>query len=350
LFANYLYASSDSPSLIKHFHNYATEVLINISQKVPIGEYFNILEIGCNDGVLLREFEKLDIQQLVGVEPAKNIAEKCSRVTSAKIYNCFFDESAADSIREQCGLFSLICANNVFAHVANLDSLTRGIEKLLAASGVFVFENAYLFDTIQNLYFDQIYHEHLQYYGIKPLVTYFKRFGLEIFDVQHVNTQGGSIRVFVKKATNNKFNISPNVETFIKAEEFVGLYNPITYLSFMEKLTTLKGDFKQWLYQTQIEGKSVSCYGCPAKFTLFSKVFGLNKGNTQYVVDDSPLKQGRFSPGARIPIVSNSYFHEHPTDYCIISVWNMAEAIMNRNKDYQGKFVTLMPQLMVYGN
>ena len=340
LFLNYLYSSSDSPSLIKHFKEYAEDIK-NRFQK----DNATILEVGSNDGILLKEFENIQFGKLIGIDPAENISERAKSIKNANIITDFFNIESAIKIKNKFGPIDIICANNVFAHVNDVDSMIEGIVNCLADDGVFIFENAYLYDTIKGLYFDQAYHEHLQYYGIIPLVKYLATYKMEIFDIKRVNTQGGSFRIYAKKIKNQKYNISENVFNFINNEKEFDLYSNQTYQEFVEKLNVLKFDLKKLLKDIKLEGKKISCYGCPAKFALFSKFFELNDEIIEYVVDDSPLKQGRFSPGKKIPIVSRDYFYQNPTDYCIISVWNMAEAIINNNKEYKGKFIIPMPKL-----
>lgn len=343
LFANYLYSSSDSPSLVKHFKEFAEDIKNRFNDKNNI----TILEIGSNDGILLKEFENINFGKLIGIDPAENISERARSIKSAEIITDFFNLNSSENIKQKFGLVDIICANNVFAHVDKLDSMVEGIVNCLSEDGVFIFENAYLLDTIKGLYFDQTYHEHLQYYGIIPLVKYLGSYGLEIFDIKRVNTQGGSFRIFVKKISSNKYQITENVGEFIEKENDFELYSNQTYKDFVLKLENLKNDLQQLVNNILQEGKTISCYGCPAKFALFSKFFELDSDIIKYVVDDSPLKQGRFSPGKKIPIVSRNYFYENPTDYCIVSVWNMADAIINNNKDYKGQFIVPMPELKV---
>ena len=342
LFSNYSYASSDSPSLIKHFSEYASTVCL----KLGLGEFSSVLEIGSNDGILLKEFLRLGLINLYGVEPASNIAER-SKGFGVKIINTFFNEETAKDIREKNGKMNVICANNVFAHVAEIDSMTNGVLELLTNDGVFVFENAYLLDTIKGLYFDQVYHEHLQYYGIKPLVKYLNKYGLEIFSIQRVSTQGGSFRIFTKRQGNKSIPIESSVYEFVSSEESFGLYDDQTYVEFDKKIKDLSDTIQGILKETIRNNKTICCYGCPAKFTLFSKVFKLDNSIIKYVVEDSPLKQGRYSPGLKIPIVSKKFFQENPTDFCIVSAWNMAESIIKNNKDYKGKFIIPMPSVKI---
>lgn len=341
LFSNYSYASSDSPSLITHFHEFA-----RIVNRFGLTEYSSILEIGCNDGILLKEFLALGFVNVYGVEPAENLAER-ARKTGCIIYNDFFDYATAQHINRRVGPMDVICANNVFAHVAELDEMVAGVLDLLTDDGVFIFENAYLLDTIKGLYFDQIYHEHLQYYGIRPLERYLESFGLQIFDIQHVATQGGSFRIFAKRGSCEKWKVKPSVQEWIKKEDDYGLYNNETYSLMMSKIKDLQIRIGNYIDDAISEGKTVCCYGCPAKFALFSKVFNLSDKNITYVVDDSPLKQGRFSPGRKIPIVSRQHFLENPTDICLISVWNMSDAVISRNPQYKGRWIIPMPEFKI---
>lgn len=340
LFLNYAYSSSDSPSLIKHFKEYAQDLKNRFNK-----DNINILEIGSNDGILLKEFDNIKFGKLIGIDPAENISERAKSIKNAKIITDFFNIESATRIRNEFGPIDIICANNVFAHVDKLDSMIDGIVHCLADDGIFVFENAYLFDTIKGLYFDQVYHEHLQYYGVIPLIKYLATYKMEIFDIKRVDTQGGSFRIYAKKIKNQNHSISENVFRFIQNEKEFDLYSNQTYQEFIEKLNVLKYNLQNLIKDIRSKGGRISCYGCPAKFALFSKFFELDDQIIEYVVDDSPLKQGRFSPGKKIPIVDRKYFYKNPTDYCIISVWNMSEAIINNNREYKGKFIIPMPSL-----
>jgi hypothetical protein len=345
LFDNYLYASSDSPSLRNHFAEYAKDIRARFSQKDY--DYFQIMDIGCNDGILLREFHNLGYINLLGVEPAANIAAIAQKeIPMSKIYNEYFTQEVGKQIRESRGAMDVVTCNNVFAHVAELQSLVLGIRELMDEKSVFVFENAYLLDTIKGLYFDQVYHEHLQYYGIKPLVRFLGVNGMEIFDIKRVGTQGGSFRIYAQLKGGSQ-PISGNVAAFVNEEIGYGLYDDSTYQKFADNLQLLKRELTGLVRTLKQSNKTISCYGCPAKFALFSKFFELDANNIEYVVDDSPLKQGRFSPGKKIPIVGREHFVKNPTDFCIVSVWNMADAIIAKNKDYAGKFIVPMPEVRI---
>lgn len=342
LFKDYSYASSDSPSLVTHFKEFAN----TISERLSLNKQSSILEIGCNDGILLKQFAELGFENLYGVEPATNMSERALGC-GALIFNRFFNVELATSIKRNHGAMKIVCANNVFAHVADVDSMIEGVVALLDDNGIFIFENAYLLDTIQGLYFDQVYHEHLQYYGVIPLVRYLNQFGLDIFDIQRVQTQGGSFRIYAKKKDYNTSWVNPSVGAFIAKETSFDLYNDQTFCMFQKSIDRLAEQIRAFVQTSQSEGKTICCYGCPAKFALFSKVFGLTQTNIKYVVDDSPLKQGRFSPGKKIPIVPRQHFIDNPTDYCLISVWNMSGSVMSRNPEFKGKWVIPMPVFQI---
>jgi SAM-dependent methyltransferase len=340
LFSEYSYSSSYSPTLVKHFVEYASTIYSYLNlQKTN-----SILEIGSNDGILLKELVRLGFRNLYGVEPAKNLSDK-SVGDNRTIINSFFNFNSAQNILRQYGKMDAILANNVFAHLSDLDGVMQGIKLILNDNGVFIFENAYLLDTIKGLYFDQIYHEHLQYYGIKPLIQYLRTWGFEIFKIQRVNVQGGSFRIFVKFKNSTKHKQESSVKEFMDEEYKAGLYEDSTFVTFYERIYALKNQLTSLTSKITEENKSICCYGCPAKFALFSKFFGLSNKNISYVVDNSPLKQGKYSPGTKIPIVDNKYFIQNQTDYCIISAWNMADAIVKSNDYYTGTFIIPIPEI-----
>lgn len=247
LFLNYLYSSSDSPSLIKHFKEYAEDIKSRFNTEKQI----NLLEIGSNDGILLKEFENINFGKLIGIDPAENISERAKSIKNANIITDFFNIESANKIKNKFGPINIICANNVFAHVDELDSMMEGIVHSLADDGVFVFENAYLYDTIKGLYFDQAYHEHLQYYGVIPLVKYLASYKMEIFDIKRVNTQGGSFRIYAKKIKNQSYSISDNVHKFIQNEKDFELYSNQTYQDFIDKLNLLKNNLQTFIKEAK---------------------------------------------------------------------------------------------------
>ena len=343
LFSDYFYRSSDSKYLIGYFKDYAKQVFNKFKNK----KIYKILEIGCNCGLLLEEINNLKFtEKLIGVDPASNIIPK--NHDNIYYYNNFFNSDVAFKITKEHGKSDIIIANNVFAHIENINSITEGIKNALTKNGVFIFENAYALSTINGLFFDQIYHEHLQYFSIKPLQKYFKKYELEIFDVEFNENQGGSIRCFVKHCASKNNKVKKSVQSFINQEESFGLYNDNCFVDFLSAISTIKLKVNKFINKCKKENKTISCYGCPAKFALFSKFFNLNNKNIQYVVDDTPIKQGKYSPNSKILIVDNKYFQGSPTDYCLISAWNVSEFIINSNKNYSGKFINVFSKSFHY--
>ncbi|MEK6878520.1 MAG: hypothetical protein AABY22_02880, partial [Nanoarchaeota archaeon] len=200
----------------------------------------------------------------------------------------------------------------------------------------FVFENASLLSTIKGLYFDQFYHDHLSYFWSLPIIKYLKTKKLNVFHIKKTPIQGGSIRVFVCK---DKYIQEISVVDVLEEELEFGLGGEKVYQDFWNKLQIIKSNFFKIINNYLDEGKTISCYGCPAKFALFSKFFELNDNNVKYVVDDSKFKQGLYSPESKILIVNKEYFIKNPTDVCILSAWNFSTFIKENNKQFNGIWI-----------
>lgn len=339
LFSNFLYASGDSPTLVAHFNGYADEVAALMG-----GPGFSALEVASNDGLLAGILQGKGAATVVGVEPAGNLVEMSKKANSAHYVHDFFGAEVGGRLAGEFGKFDVVTANNVMAHVADLDGVMRGVVESLADDGVFIFENAYLLDTVRNHCYDNTYHEHLQYYGIRPLVGFLRKYGLEFFDIRHQPTQSGSFRAFVKRADCPKWRVRGSVGRFLSQEEDAGLYTEATAARYKDDFHRLYGKLGRMVDRFVGDGESLSCYGCSAKFAMLSRTLGLDRDNTRYVVDDAKIKQGLLSPGGKIPIVGRETFEREPTDCCIISAWNLADPIMDSNRLYRGKFILPAPE------
>jgi len=339
LFSNYLYSSSESGSLKKYFSHYVEA----IKNTVDISEKQYVVDIGSNDGILIEEFSKNHIR-CVGVEPATNLATKANK-NNLKTYNDFFNRDLALHIIKDLGNKArVICCNNCFAHIDDLHSILDSVCSLLDPKGLFIFENAYLLDTINGKYFDQVYHEHIYYHSLIPIEKLLFKYNLEIVKVEKTSNQGGTIRFYTKFINSNfKLKINKKQEYLniqsIKEEEISFYSNPNRYSNLKKSIKLKKKTLQEAISEAKSKNKTISAYGCPAKFTTFTKVFGLDKNSIDYVVDDSPTKQGLYSPGNHIPIVSKDYFIKNPSDYCIITAWNFSDLIINNNKQYQGIWI-----------
>ncbi|HEY4501198.1 MAG TPA: class I SAM-dependent methyltransferase [Candidatus Paceibacterota bacterium] len=335
LFRNYLYVSGTSPVFVAHFAEYAKTV----AERFSLTEDSFVVDVGSNDGVLLSHFKKLGMK-ILGIDPAQNIAAEATRNGVSTIAE-FLTPETARSIAEGHGKASIITANNVFAHTDDVVGFMESVKELLRPDGVFIFENQYLKDLIEKNLFDMIYHEHLCYYHLTPLVPFFRRFGLKVFDVERVPTHGGSIRVYVGWG-DGPHKISENVEK-IMSEETV-LNSISTYRPFVERIDVIGNKLRSLLEGFRSEGKRVVGYGAPAKATTLCYALGIDGRTLEYIVDDSPMKQGLYMPGTHIPIKAPEALYADRPDYCIILAWNFADSIVTNHRRFKEKWgVFILP-------
>lgn len=341
MFKNYVYVSSTSDALREHFRGLAEEaVKLFIKSKDDL-----IIDIGSNDGTLLKEFKKFNVRVL-GVEPATNIA-KIANSEGIETINKFFNESVATKILEEKGNTRIITATNVFAHVADLDGFVKGVYKLLDDYGVFIVETPYLVDLIQNTEFDTIYHEHLRYYSIQPLKILFERHNMKIFDVKRVPVHGGTIRVFIKRDTNHEFEEKSSVKEFIYLEKGLKLYSVERYLEFAKNVENIKRDLLDLLKLLKSEGKHIVGYGAAAKGNTLLNYCKIDTNLLDYIVDKNPHKQSLFAPGTHIPVFPPEKLLEDKPDYMLILAWNFADEIIKQQKGFKdagGKFIIPIPK------
>ena len=345
LFRHYVYVSSTSPVFVDHFHRYAEAMLAFTGMRAGS----QVIEIGSNDGVLLRFFKEAGMRVL-GIDPARQIAAEATRAGIETLPE-FFDLSLATRLRAQGWQASLIAANNVFAHADDLHAITEGVARLLTPDGVFVFEVSYLMDVVEKTLFDTIYHEHLSYHTVKPLAGLFERHGMELIDAIRVDSHGGSLRGIVK-LKGGPFRRSPSVDQLIAEEARLGLHGPEAYRMFFDNIQRRKVELTSLLRQLKGAGKRLAGFGAPAKATTLMFHFGLGPETLDYVIDDSPLKQGLYTPGHHIPVVPSSYLYDaaHRPDDALILAWNFAEPIIKRHQaflDAGGHFIVPLPKVEV---
>ena len=340
LFSNYLYVSSTSPSFVAHFQNYASQVVDRFN--LPANSL--VVEIGSNDGILLKPFKTLGMKVL-GVEPAEQIADQATQSGTTTI-NTFFDAGVADNILKSHGAAKIIAANNVFAHMPDVVGIVSGIKKLLDRQGVFVFEVQYLKDLIEKNLFDMVYHEHLFYYHLAPLVKFFESQGMRVFDAEREPVHGGSIRVFVGLA-DGPYQATARLNALLNAEIEAGLNSDKPYLECWGRIMANKSEIKKILQDLKSQGKSIVGYGAPAKATTLLYTFGIGAETLDYIIDDDKkFKQGRYMPGSHIPIVPPEMLYENKPDYCLTLAWNFAEPIMKKHALFTkrgGKFIIPVP-------
>lgn len=340
LFSNYLYVSGTSTSFTEHFRFYAKEIVHTYS----ISPGSLVVDIGSNDGTLLKFFKEESVRVL-GIDPAQNIAKES---TERGIYTIpkFFTLDLAKEIRWEHGKASVVTANNVFAHVDDLDSMIKGVKELLTNDGIFVFEVSYLGDVYQKLLFDTIYHEHLSYHSVKPLVRFFRNHNMELIDVKRVNTHGGSIRCVVK-LLKGKWKVSSSVDKMVEFENSIKLGEVKTFISFIGKIEDLKKELTTLLSMFKSKNKTIVGFGAPAKATTLMYHMGLSSKVIDYIVDDSPLKQGLYSPGLHIPIVPVSVLYERNPDKILVLAWNFADSIISKHPKFNGRYIVPIPTVVV---
>jgi len=330
MFSNYLYLSSTSRSFRKHFED-AAEKYIKEFKLSPKKSY--VIDIGSNDGVALKPFKDLGFKKILGVEPAKNLA-KLANKNKIKTVNCFLDKKNLKKIRKNA---DIILASNVFAHSDKLKEMMECMLKLLKSNGTIIIEVQYLLNTLQDLTFDNIYHEHYNYWSLTSLVSFFEQFKAKIIRAERINTHGGSLRIYVKKDRNSKVELS--VKGLLKEEEQFGLKKYETYEKFGEKIYTIKKNVKKNIKKLKTNGKKLIGYGSPAKATTALNFFGISN-EIECIVEDNKLKHGKFLPGMKIPITSKASIKKK-FDYALVLAWNFFEEIKKKNSNLAHKFISI---------
>jgi novobiocin biosynthesis protein NovU/D-mycarose 3-C-methyltransferase len=319
LFRDYVYVSGTSSTLRNHFHALAAEV----KESFALDHDSLVVDIGSNDGTLLKCFDALGTKTL-GID--------------------FFTENTAREIAEK-STAKAILATNVFAHIDDLYGFIRGIDALMDEDGVFVIEVPYLLDLLQKMLFDTIYHEHLSYFAIGPLAKLFDRFDMRIVDVKRIQSHGGSVRIYVNRSSSE---MTPNesVEHSLGQEKQFGLSHQRTYADFASQVGVTKGKLVTMLRQLKLEGKRIVGYGAPAKGNTLLNYCGIGADVLDYIVDESPLKQGLYTPGTHIEVLPTKHFRKDAPDYALLLAWNYAKEIFEREQDFQksgGRFIVPIP-------
>jgi len=343
LFKNYVYVSGTSPVFVNHFKNYAAEMI----QKFKLDKEAFVVEIGSNDGTLLRFFKEAGMG-ILGIDPAEAIARSATR-NGIETLAAFFTSKLADTIKAQDGQADLIVANNVFAHADDLHDIVKGIRTLLKPQGAFVFEVSYLVDVYEKTLFDTIYHEHVCYHSVMPLRNFFQANGMELIAVQRVDTHGGSLRAVAQPA-GGPHPVEPSVAEFIQREEALGLDKAATLRGFSVKINKLRDELYALLKKFKSEGKRIAAFGAPAKATTLMLHFGIGPEFVDFIVDDSPLKQGLYSPGYHIPVVPSKEIDSRHPDYLVILAWNFADSIIAKHAEFRrqgGFFIIPVPAVQI---
>lgn len=340
LFGNYIYETASSPGLIDHFCRYANEVLEYV--KPPKDGL--IVEIGSNDGTLLNFFKQKGLKVL-GIDPAREIAAIASSKELPTLPE-FFGSEVAKKVRKNYGPAALVCANNVFAHSDDLADMADGVRALLGPDGVFIFEVSYMLDMMQNMVFDFIYHEHLCHHAVKPLQRFLTAHGMELINVERVLTKGGSIRGYAQLAGSSR-PVLPIVNALIQQENIYGLYSLECYRKYAAKVQRIRRQNIDLINTLIFQGKTIAAYGASATTTVLTYHFNLGH-ILKFIVDDNATRQGLYSPGCHIPVVSSQTIYEMHPDYIILLAWRFADMIMQKHHRYSelgGHFIIPLPDV-----
>ena len=330
MFSNYLYTSSTTKTSRNHFVKAANKYIKDF--KLTVKKSY-IIDIGSNDGIALKPFKDLKFKKILGIEPAKNLA-KLANKNKIKTFNGFLERKNLIKIKKNA---DLILASNVFAHSDKLKEMAECMLKLLSKNGTIVIEVQYLLNTLRDLTFDNIYHEHYNYWSLTSLINFFNQFNAKIFRAEKIDTHGGSLRIYIKK--NKKIKIENNVKKLINEEEIFGIKDFKTYQEFGEKVYQIKKNIIKNIDKLKNKSKIIIGYGAPAKATTALNFFGISK-EIDFIVEDNKLKHNKFIPGVKIAIKSKSSI-KSKNHTLLILAWNFFNEIKKNNSDISNNFVNI---------
>ena len=341
--SDYAYFSSFSTTWLEHARVFSERVL----DRVHLAEGDLVVEIASNDGYLLQNFigKGLDV---LGIEPAANVAEVAVR-RGVPTEVAFFGQELAQTIVRKRGNAGLVVANNVLAHVPDINDFVSGLSELVGKHGLLSIEVPHLLALFQNVQFDTIYHEHYCYFSLGTLRAIFKAHGMTVIDVERIPTHGGSLRIFVKNGI--QLSESAHIGEILREEAEGGLGSASAMRGFAARVSGIKNRFLTFLLEAHERGATVAGYGAAAKSTTFLNYCGVRSDLLTFVADISPRKQGRFIPGCRIAIVPPDAIQKARPDYVVIFAWNLRQEIvlqLQSIRSWNGKFVVALPDLQIF--
>jgi hypothetical protein len=343
IFDEYVYFSSYSDSWVAHAKRYAEQMV----DRFGIDGSSQVVEIASNDGYLLQWFKELGVPVL-GVEPARNVAASAEEKGIPTVVRFFGRETAEDLARE--GMRGdLVVANNVLAHVPDLNDFVAGLQVVLARDGVATLEFPHLLRLIEETEFDTIYHEHFSYFSLLTAQRVFAAHGLQVFDVDELPTHGGSLRVYLRHVDGDEPGAA--VEALLGREREAGLEEATTYVGFGARVEEARHSLRHFLAGARAEGHSVVGYGAAAKGVTLLNYCDVGPDLVEYVVDRSPHKQGLYLPGVRLPIRAPEHVADTKPDYLLLLAWNLKDEIVEQMahvREWGGRFVTPVPEVAVY--
>ena len=341
----YAYFSSFSNEWLSHAEKYVDQMV----ERFGLTKANVVGEVAANDGYLLQFVKERGIS-CYGIEPTASTAN-AARQKGVEIIQDFLSVKLASELRQQGRTVDLLAANNVLAHVPDINDFSQACCMLLKPDGVFTCEFPHLLNLISQHQFDTIYHEHFSYLSFGTVVNIFAKNGLNVFDVEKLGTHGGSLRVYAQRSDNGKHAVDSRVERLVAEENNAGITRIDFYRGFQEHAEKIKNNFLKFLIEKKNDGKLVVGYGAAAKGNTLLNFAGVKSDLIKYVVDRSPHKQGKYMPGSRIPIVSEDRLMSDKPDFVVIFPWNLSDEIAHQLKYLSSsgtEFVTAVPQLSFF--
>ena len=341
----YAYFSSYSTSFLKHSKQYVEKMVSSLS----LDNKSRVLEVASNDGYLLSFVKNLNIE-CFGIEPTKSTAE-VARSKGIHIINEFFSTDLAKRLAKDQKSVDLAIANNVLAHVPDINDFVKAFSLILKKNGIATFENPHLLELIKEKQFDTIYHEHFSYLSLTSANKIFNHNGLRVFDVEKIPVHGGSLRYYVQRSDTGKRSISKRVDALLEEESNAGLTNLDFYSNFQKVAEDIRDDFRKFLLEQKNKGKVVIGYGAAAKGNTLINFCNIPQKFLSFISDKNPMKQGLYSPGSKIPIFSENKIREQKPDFIVIFPWNIKEEIIDQLKfvkQWGCKFVVAIPKLSFF--
>lgn len=343
MFKNYLYIPSTSSTMLSHFKTMADD----ITEELSLSNKDLVIDIGSNDGTLLGFFKENEVKVL-GIDPATNLTQ-VARLRGIESIDDFFTSELAKKVKKEKGKAKIITATNVVAHIDNIHDLCEGVSELLDKDGVFITEFPYFGDLLDKNEFDTIYHEHLSYFAIRPLVELFKSHNMRIVDIKKLSIHGGSIRVYVVKSTSKRKQ-SKIVQEFIENELLKKLNTRMPYEDFSRRVAVIKRDLVDYLKKLKKDGKKIVGYGASAKGNVLLNYCNIDTKLLDYIVDSIHYKQGRYTPGTHVPIYPETRLQKDMPHYTLLLAWNFADEIIRKQSKYRekgGQFIITIPYLRI---
>ena len=339
LFLDYAYASSISGGLRNHFTELADKIKSEFNPKV-------VVDIGSNDGVLLKPLLELGCEA-IGVEPAGNLAKQANNNELTTICS-YFDRDTVNKIISDNGKADIVVASNVFAHLDEYHDIIENVKRMLSEDGTYIVEVQYFADMIRDMTFDNIYHEHVLYYTLHSMINLFNKHNMTVYNVEKIPTHGGSIRAYISEGKSPQ----QSVNDLIREERENGVDNLQTLEKFNDKLQMNIKEIRELFNRLNKENKRIFGYGAPAKSSTMINSIGLNNNSVELIIEDSPLKQGLFTPGSHIPITGPEILEKETPDYLMIFAWNYADEIIKKVEEKYSKmnYIIPMPELRIIQN